>query len=102
MRAINYLIVILCSALLANPVLAGNKGQGDDALPPGLQKKVARGEPLPPGWQKKLKVGEPLSRDVYSHREVVVPIDDEGLVTVRIEGKLIRLIDATREVVELL
>ena len=25
------------------------------ALPPGLQKKVARGKPLPPGWQKKLQ-----------------------------------------------
>jgi hypothetical protein len=25
------------------------------SLPPGLQKKLARGEPLPPGWQKKLQ-----------------------------------------------
>jgi hypothetical protein len=25
------------------------------SLPPGLQKKVARGKPLPPGWQKKLQ-----------------------------------------------
>jgi hypothetical protein len=25
------------------------------SLPPGLQKKVARGNPLPPGWQKKLQ-----------------------------------------------
>jgi hypothetical protein len=25
------------------------------ALPHGLQKKVARGEPLPPGWQKKMQ-----------------------------------------------
>lgn len=24
------------------------------SLPPGLQKKLARGKPLPPGWQKKL------------------------------------------------
>lgn len=24
-------------------------------LPPGLQKKVARGKPLPPGWQKKME-----------------------------------------------
>jgi hypothetical protein len=24
-------------------------------LPPGLQKKLARGKPLPPGWQKKLQ-----------------------------------------------
>jgi hypothetical protein len=25
------------------------------SLPPGLQKKVARGRPLPPGWQKKFE-----------------------------------------------
>jgi hypothetical protein len=25
------------------------------SLPPGLQKKLARGKPLPPGWQKKLQ-----------------------------------------------
>jgi hypothetical protein len=24
-------------------------------LPPGLQKKLARGKPLPPGWQRKLQ-----------------------------------------------
>jgi hypothetical protein len=30
-------------------------------LPPGLQKKVARGKPLPPGWQKKL---QPFPHDV--------------------------------------
>jgi hypothetical protein len=31
------------------------------SLPPGLQKKLARGKPLPPGWQKKL---QPFSSDV--------------------------------------
>lgn len=31
------------------------------SLPPGLQKKVARGKPLPPGWQKKL---QPFPREV--------------------------------------
>jgi hypothetical protein len=30
-------------------------------LPPGLQKKIARGKPLPPGWQKKL---QPFPQDV--------------------------------------
>src|SRR5688572_28557154 len=25
------------------------------SLPPGLQKKLAKGKPLPPGWQKKLQ-----------------------------------------------
>lgn len=28
-------------------------------LPPGLQKKLARGRPLPPGWQKKLQAFPP-------------------------------------------
>jgi hypothetical protein len=30
-------------------------------LPPGLQKKLAKGKPLPPGWQKKL---QPFPSDV--------------------------------------
>ena len=33
------------------------------SLPPGLQKKLARGKPLPPGWQKKLQAF-PSSIDV--------------------------------------
>ncbi len=32
-------------------------------LPPGLQKKLARGKPLPPGWQKKL---QPFPASIYS------------------------------------
>ena len=31
------------------------------SLPPGLQKKLARGKPLPPGWQKKL---QPFPSDI--------------------------------------
>jgi len=34
-------------------------------LPPGLQKKLARGGALPPGWQKKYAVGQVLPVDVY-------------------------------------
>ena len=30
-------------------------GAHPPGLPPGLQKKLARGKPLPPGWQKKLQ-----------------------------------------------
>ena len=32
-------------------------------LPPGLQKKIAKGQPLPPGWQKKL---QPFPSDVVA------------------------------------
>jgi hypothetical protein len=34
-------------------------------LPPGLQKKVARGKALPPGWQKKIAPGQSLDYQVY-------------------------------------
>jgi len=30
-------------------------GANPVSLPPGLQKKLAKGKPLPPGWQKKLQ-----------------------------------------------
>ena len=39
--------------------------EGSKQLPPGLQKKLARGGSLPPGWQNKLQRGEVLDREVY-------------------------------------
>ena len=91
--------------LIAHPAMADkdkhdHKGGGD--LPPGLEKKVHNGGSLPPGWQKRVNVGQRLDRDFYDHHEIVVPVDENGLLTVRIGGKLIRLIEATREVVEVL
>jgi hypothetical protein len=56
---------------------------------------------LPPGWQKKLVKGEVLEEPIYKKSEVVIPVDSEGLLTVRVEGKLIRLIEATREIVDI-
>ena len=61
-----------------------------------------RGKPLPPGWEMKLKKGAILEPEIYQHSKVVVPVDSKGLLTVSIEGKLVRLYDATREVVEVL
>lgn len=97
---ITVLITTLC--LLALPAHAKNDKDNGKPLPPGLQKKVDKGEPLPPGWQKKLVKGEIMDKKVYKQGEVVVPLDDKGLVTVRIEGKLVRLYEATREIVEVL
>lgn len=74
--------------------------QNKDELPPGLQKKQARGHELPPGWQKKLAVGEVMDRDVYDHGRVVHR--DGGLVTVSVEGKVVKVIENTREIVEIL
>lgn len=99
MRSIVLLIALAGVALAAAPAQAK---KDHNQLPPGLQKKADRGQPLPPGWQKKLVVGEPLDTEVYTAGQVVVPVDNEGIITLRVGGKLIRLIEATREIVEIL
>ena len=43
--------VMFLIAIFAAPVQADPPHRG--GLPPGLQKKVERGESLPPGWRKK-------------------------------------------------
>lgn len=104
MKSVAIALLAIVFTFYMNPLAAKNdKGnQGRKDLPPGLQKKVARGGQLPPGWQKRVQVGEPLEPEIYQHREIVVPVDKKGLLTVRIDGKLIRLYEATREVVEIL
>ena len=77
------------------------KNDKDKSLPPGLQKKVDRGQSLPPGWQKKLAVGEILDADVYRHGRVISR-DHKGHVTMGIENKMIKVIENTREIVEIL
>jgi hypothetical protein len=97
LKNLTALAVIIC--LSSTAVLA--KKEKDKTLPQGLQMKLDRGGSLPPGWQKKLVKGEVLEESVYNHGEVVIPIDSDGMLTVRIEGKLIKLIEATREIVEI-
>jgi hypothetical protein len=92
--------LLLLAGLIAGPAYA-KKGK-DQQLPPGLQKKVDRGQSLPPGWQKKLAKGEVLDKEIYQQGQVVVPVDKRGLITIRLEGKLVKLYEATREVVEVL
>lgn len=71
-------------------------------LPPGLQKKAERGQPLPPGWQKKLAVGDTLDHQVYDQGKVVLQDKKDGLLTIKVEGKLIRIIENTHEIVDIL
>lgn len=78
------------------------KSDQEKSLPPGLQKKVARGDKLPPGWQKKLAVGEHLESQVYDSANVVFPVDDHGIITIEVEGKIIRLIKESLDIVEIL
>lgn len=79
------------------------------SLPPGLQKKLARGGQLPPGWQKKVARGEVMPQDVYAAAKPVpvtvihqLPPQPPGTVIVQLEGKLVRLAQATMEIIDIL
>jgi hypothetical protein len=83
------------------------KGKKKKRLPPGLQKKVARGGELPPGWQKKVARGEVLDVEVHANSEQLplgviekLPSQPEGTEIIRVEGKIIRLIKATRTILD--
>jgi hypothetical protein len=76
-------------------------------LPPGLQKKLDRGGSLPLGWQNKVTKGEVLSEELYAQAEPLpdalilqLPKAQDGTVTVRIEGKIIRIYKSTREILD--
>jgi hypothetical protein len=88
------LILGLCSFSYA-------KKDKEKSLPPGLVKKVKRGGTLPPGWQKKLIVGKSLDKDIFDHGKIIAT-DSKGLITISVEGKLIKLVKDTREIVEIL
>lgn len=76
-------------------------------LPPGLAKKVARGKRLPPGWQKKLIAGRTFPANVYpysvrlpDHILYQLPRQPEGTVLVALEGKVVRLYEATKTIID--
>ncbi len=90
------------------PENEGNVRNGK-GLPPGLQKKLARGGTLPPGWQKKVAAGEVMSDDIYSCSEPLpgelvqqLPPAPPGTVMVKLEGKVVRLIEATKTIADIL
>jgi len=86
----------------------GRKGKGKH-LPPGLARKAARGEPLPAGWQKKFVPGETIPAEIYHQCEPVpaqvvahLPPPPPGTILVTVEGKIVRLLQATLEILDVL
>jgi hypothetical protein len=78
-------------------------------LPPGLQKKVDRGGELPPGWKKKLEVGTVLEPEVDDAAvslpdEILSRLPDipEDTEIVQIGDEIVRVVESTREIVDIL
>ena len=78
-------------------------------LPKGLKKKYERTGELPPGWEMKLQRGEVLSEDVYRYGRPLpydlrqrLPIGPVGSKIIEVEGKIIRVMENTREIIDIL
>lgn len=102
--ALSSLVLLTGLTIAASPLHAKKPGS-EGALPKGLQKKVARGGELPPGWQKKLQKGQVLDKAVVSHGKPVpeqvkvsLPVGGKGSVDITLDGKVIRLDEMTRKV----
>ncbi|SFF43453.1 hypothetical protein SAMN04488120_10489 [Fontimonas thermophila] len=68
----------------------------------GMQKRLEKGKSLPPGWQKKLVRGAVIPADIWAWHEplphdvlVRLPPQPEGVITVRIDSQIVRVIAAT-------
>lgn len=96
------LAAVAAAAMLA-PVAAKPPHAEGDALPPGLAKQGK----LPPGWERKLHPGAVLEQDIYEHAHRIPPEETvyeepDGVITIRIGGKVARVIEETHEVVEII
>lgn len=101
------LIVMLTIIFLSSPLAAKNDKKHKN-LPPGLQKKYERTGELPPGWQKKLVKGEVIDPSLYAiGKKNKIHIEDYnlepkiGTEVLRIEDKIIRIKNDTKEILEI-
>ena len=96
---------LIRAQILAQKSSASKQSHKD--LPPGLQKKVARGKSLPPGWQKKIAPGQSLDYQVYRQGESLpdvllrrLPPPPIGSEILQVENKIVRLNSATRTILD--
>jgi len=80
---------------------------GGKSLNKGMQKRLDKGKALPPGWQKKIARGERVPDDIWRYHEPLpgsvirrLPPQPEGVATVRIDSKIVRVIVATHVILD--
>lgn len=95
-------MLVLCSSTLLISQLALAKPDQEKSLPPGLEKKLEKGQPLPPGWQKKLAPGQFLPQDYYQRGRVIKRPAADGIISVQIEGTIIEVFEHSLEIVRIL
>ncbi|MBL4621452.1 MAG: hypothetical protein JKY89_03560 [Immundisolibacteraceae bacterium] len=88
---------------------AKGKAKKQKQLPPGLQKKLARGGQLPPGWQTKVSQGEVLNAELLSHAyplpddlRKALPNLQDGTELRRIGDKVVRIMEGNGTVLDVI
>ena len=84
-----------------------HKHKKKKSLPPGLQKKLARGGELPPGWQKKVQRGEVMESDLYNASRPLpyqlrrkLPETEYGAQVREIDGRVVKVLEATGVIID--
>jgi hypothetical protein len=95
--AIKMLGAVSLAAGVILTVVYASEGEAK-RVPPALQKRAE----LPPGWQQKLVIGWPLEEAIFNHGvEIELKNNPPGVITIRVEDRIIRVFKATREVVDI-
>jgi hypothetical protein len=85
------------------------KAKKQKALPAGLKKKVELGGELPPGWQKKVARGEVLDNDLYLTSKGLpqdvldqLPNSPDGTIIRQIDDTIVRVRETTNVILDVL
>jgi hypothetical protein len=102
------IILLACLAISSTAYAKqDNKNKKQKSMPPGLEKKIQQGKELPPGWQKKIVKGEVLDNELCLNAVTVskeerqkLPPSPAGTKLLKIENKIIHVMDATRTILD--
>jgi hypothetical protein len=94
---IKMIVVVSLTAGVTLSVVHANESESKRA-PHVLQKRAE----LPPGWQQKLVIGWPIEEAIFNQGvEIELKNNPTGVITIRVEDRIIRVIKATREIVDI-
>ncbi|MCU7555713.1 hypothetical protein OCL06_14065 [Alteromonas sp. ASW11-19] len=94
-----YRVIVFCvSALFFSSSNAADRGHGPVEIIPSVTETKKR---LPSGWQQQLQVGGILHHRVFEASEIVYRDPALGLLTIQLEDKFVRLVEATHEIVDI-
>lgn len=92
-------LLALLLSLVSLSAIAGPAFR-EGGLPPGLVKKLERGEPLPPGWARRYESGDHLDRRLLERGEIVER-SEAGVLDVIIEDERFRVVEDTLEILDI-